>query len=105
MNGIISDIIIQPRHLLRDELSLAGCDHLAEIKMLNASKQHHHKKSTDFGFAVNQRQTEVKSEYRKKADILDAEHHQPGDALNRPKLKVSAEKFPCDSIRKVQMYT
>jgi hypothetical protein len=38
------------------------------------------KKSTEFGFAVNQRQTEVKSEYRKKADKLDAEYHQPSDA-------------------------
>jgi uncharacterized membrane protein (Fun14 family) len=43
------------------------------------SKQHHHKKAMDFGFAVNQRQTEVKSEYRNKADKLDAEYHQPGD--------------------------
>jgi hypothetical protein len=30
--------------------------------------------------AVNQRQTEVKYDYRKKADKLDAEYHQPGDA-------------------------
>jgi hypothetical protein len=34
----------------------------------------------DFGFAVQKRQTEVKSEYRKKADKLDAQYHQPGDA-------------------------
>jgi hypothetical protein len=33
----------------------------------------------DFGFAANQRQTEVKSEYRKKAGDLDAKYHQPGD--------------------------
>jgi hypothetical protein len=39
-----------------------------------------HKKSTDFGFAVNLIQTEIKSNYRKKADKLDAEYHQPGDA-------------------------
>jgi hypothetical protein len=38
------------------------------------------KKLTDFGFAVQPRQTEVKSEYRKKADKIDAEYHQPGDA-------------------------
>jgi hypothetical protein len=38
------------------------------------------KKSTDFGFAVKQRRTEVKSDYRKKAEKLDAEYHQPGDA-------------------------
>jgi hypothetical protein len=49
-------------------------------KTLNASKQHYHKKSTDFRFTVNQRQTEVESEYRKKADKIDAEYHQPGDA-------------------------
>jgi hypothetical protein len=34
----------------------------------------------DFGFAENLRQTEVKSEYRKKAENLDAEYHQLGDA-------------------------
>jgi hypothetical protein len=78
----------QPRHrpsrrsktvinLSRDEISLAGCDHLADTKTLNGSKQHYHEKSTDFGFAVKQRQTEVKSEYRKKAGNLDAEYHQP----------------------------
>jgi hypothetical protein len=38
------------------------------------------KKSTDFGFAVNHRQIEVESEYRKKAEKLDAEYHQPGGA-------------------------
>jgi hypothetical protein len=48
--------------------------------MLNASKQHYHKTSTDFGFAVNLRQTEVKSDYRKKAGKLDVQYHQPGDA-------------------------
>jgi hypothetical protein len=44
------------------------------------SEQHFHKKSTDFGFALNLRQTEVKSDNRKKAEKLDAENHQPGDA-------------------------
>jgi hypothetical protein len=38
------------------------------------------KKTTDFGFAVNQRRTEVKSDYRKKAGKLDADYHRPGDA-------------------------
>jgi macrodomain Ter protein organizer (MatP/YcbG family) len=79
MNGIIPGIVIQTGHLSRDENSLAGCDHLADAKTLNASKQHYHLKSTDLGFAVNQRQTEVKSEYRKHANKLDAEYHQPGD--------------------------
>jgi hypothetical protein len=51
-----------------------------DTKTLNASKKHYHKNSTDFGFAVQQRQTEVKSDYRKKAGKLDAEYHQPGDA-------------------------
>jgi hypothetical protein len=37
-------------------------------------------KALDFGFAVKQRQSEVKSDYQKKADKLDAEYHQPGDA-------------------------
>jgi hypothetical protein len=54
--------------------------HLADKKTLNASKQHYHKTSTDFGFAVKQRRTEVKSDYRKHADKHDAEYHQPGDA-------------------------
>jgi hypothetical protein len=44
------------------------------------AKKHYRKKPTDFGFAVKQRQTEVKSEYRLKTDKLDAEYHQPGDA-------------------------
>jgi hypothetical protein len=35
----------------------------------------YHKTSTDFGFAVKQRQTEVKSEYRKKTGKLDVEYH------------------------------
>jgi hypothetical protein len=43
-------------------------------------QNHYHKTSTDFGFAVKQRQTEVKSEYRKKAGKLDEQYHQPGDA-------------------------
>jgi hypothetical protein len=80
MNGIIPDFVIQTGLHSPDEHSLAGCDHLVDTKTLNARKHHNHKKSTDFGFAVNQRQTEVKSEYRKKADKLDAEYHQPGDA-------------------------
>jgi hypothetical protein len=80
MNGIIPDFVIQVGHQSPDENSLAGCDHLADTKTLIASKQHFHKKSTDFGFAVNQRQTEVKSDYCKRADKLDAEYHQPGDA-------------------------
>jgi hypothetical protein len=48
--------------------------------MLNASKRHYYKESRDFGFAVNPRQTEVKWEYRKCAEKLDAVYHQPGDA-------------------------
>jgi hypothetical protein len=81
VNGILPDLNLQLGPLSRDENSLAGCDHLADITMLNASKQHYHKKSTDFGFAVNLRHTEVRSEYRKKAGELDAEYHQPGDAM------------------------
>jgi hypothetical protein len=80
LNAIILDLIIQTGHHSPDEHPLAGCDHLADTKMLNASKSHNHKTSTDFGFAVKQRQTEVKSEYRKKAGKLDAEYHQPGGA-------------------------
>jgi hypothetical protein len=79
MNGIISDFVIQTSNLSPDKHSLAGCDHLADTKMLKASKHHYHKTSTGFGFAVSQRQTEVKSDCRKKADKLDAEYHQPGD--------------------------
>jgi hypothetical protein len=77
INGIIPDIVLQLGHLLRDENSLAGCGNLPHTKTLNVSKQLYHKKSTGFGFAVNLRQTEVKSEYRRKADKLDAEYHQP----------------------------
>jgi hypothetical protein len=77
---IIPDLVLQTGHLSREENSFAGCDHLADTKTLNASKQDYHKKSTDFGFAVKQRQTEVKSDYRKKAGKVDAEYHQPGDA-------------------------
>jgi hypothetical protein len=80
LNGMIPDLIIQTGQHSPDEHSLAGCEHLADTKTLNASKQHYHKKSADFGFAVKQRQTEVKSEYRKKAEKLDAKYHQPGDA-------------------------
>jgi hypothetical protein len=54
MNGIIPDLVLQLGHLSRDEHSLAECDHLADTKTLNASKNHCHKKSTDFGFAVKQ---------------------------------------------------
>jgi hypothetical protein len=80
MNGIIPDLIIQTGHHSPDVHPLAGCDHLVDTKTLNASENQYHKTSTDFGFAVKQRQTEVKSEYRKQAGKLDAEYHQPGDA-------------------------
>jgi hypothetical protein len=80
MNGIIPDFVIRTGHLSPDEHLIAGCDFLADTKTLNASKQHYHKKLMDFGFAVQQRQTEVKSDYRKKAGKLDAEYYQPGDA-------------------------
>jgi hypothetical protein len=80
INGIIPDIALQVGHLSCDEHLLAGCDYLADTKTLNASKQHYHKTSTDFGFAVKQRQTEVESDYWKKAGKLDAEYHRPGDA-------------------------
>jgi hypothetical protein len=43
-------------------------------------KTHYHKKPTDFEFAVKQRQTEVQSDYRKKADKDDSKYHQPGDS-------------------------
>jgi hypothetical protein len=79
-NGIIAHLVLQLGHLSRDEHLLAGCDHLDVTTTLNATKQHYHKKSTDFGFAVQQRQTDVKSDNRKIAGKLDAEHHQPGDA-------------------------
>jgi hypothetical protein len=72
MNAIIPGIITQTGHHSPDEHPLAGCDHLADTKTLNASEYHHHKTSTDFDFAVQQRQTEVKSDYRKQADKLDA---------------------------------
>jgi inhibitor of KinA sporulation pathway (predicted exonuclease) len=52
LNGIIPDLIIQTGHHSPDEHPLARCDHLADTKTLNASKQHYHKKSTVFGFAV-----------------------------------------------------
>jgi hypothetical protein len=51
-NAIIPDLKIQTGHHSPDEHPLAGCDHLADTKTLNASKHHYHKKSTDFGFAV-----------------------------------------------------
>jgi hypothetical protein len=55
LNGIIPDLIIQTGHHSPDEHSLAVSDHLADTKTLNASKQHYHKKSMDFGFAEKQR--------------------------------------------------
>jgi hypothetical protein len=83
INGIIPGLVLQLGHLSRDKHSLAGCNYLADTTTLNASKQHYHKKSTDFGFAVKQRQTKVKSDYRKKAGKLDTEYHQPGDHPER----------------------
>jgi hypothetical protein len=62
------------------EHSLAGCDHLADRKTLNASKHHYHRNSTDFRFAENLRQTQVESDYRKRAGELDANHHQFGNS-------------------------
>jgi hypothetical protein len=47
---------------------------------LNANRQRYYMNSTDFGCAVNLRQTEVKSEYRKHPGYLDVEYHKPGDA-------------------------
>jgi hypothetical protein len=41
MNGIIPDFIIQTGHHSPDEHPLAGCDHLADTKTLNASKKHY----------------------------------------------------------------
>jgi hypothetical protein len=41
-NAIIPDLIIQTGHHSPDEHSLAGCDHLADTKTLNASKNHYH---------------------------------------------------------------
>jgi hypothetical protein len=52
MNGIIRDLIIQTGHHSPDEHSLAEGDHLADTKTLNASKQHYHETSTDFGLAI-----------------------------------------------------
>jgi hypothetical protein len=81
LNGIIPDFLLQFAHCSPDEHALAGRDHLADTKTLNASKAHYHRTSTDFGFAVNKRQSEVKSEYVKHAEKLDAMYHpQPGDA-------------------------
>jgi hypothetical protein len=56
INGIIPDLVLQVNHLSRDEHSLTGCDHLVDTRKLNTSKQHYHKKLTDFGFVVNLRQ-------------------------------------------------
>jgi hypothetical protein len=56
MNAIIPGIMIQTGHHSPDEHPLARCDHLADTNTLNASKHHYHKTSTDFGFAVQQRQ-------------------------------------------------
>jgi hypothetical protein len=66
INGIIPDTILQLGHLSPDERSHAGCGHLADTKTLKSSKQHYHKKSSNFGFAVNLRQTEVKSDAGRK---------------------------------------
>jgi hypothetical protein len=63
-------------------------------------------KSTDFGFAVNLRQTKLKCDYRKQADKLDAEYHQPG--VNR-KGKANPAYLPrlgsllCTRIRAVHL--
>jgi hypothetical protein len=38
MIRIIKDLVLQLGHLSSDEQSLAGCNHLADIKTLNASK-------------------------------------------------------------------
>jgi hypothetical protein len=38
MNGIIPDLIAQSGHHSPDEHPIAGCDHLADTKILNASK-------------------------------------------------------------------
>jgi hypothetical protein len=70
INKIAPDFVLQLGNLSRDEHSLAGCDHLADTKKLNANKQHYHINSADFGFAA--KTTEVISEYRKQSDKLDA---------------------------------
>jgi hypothetical protein len=43
INGIYPDIVLQLGNLSRDENSLAVCDHLADTKMLTASKHHYHR--------------------------------------------------------------
>jgi hypothetical protein len=48
MNAIIPDFIIQTGHHSPDEHPLAGCEHLADTKTLNARKQHYHKKINGF---------------------------------------------------------
>jgi hypothetical protein len=48
MNDITPDLIIQIGHHSPDEHPLAGFDHLADTKTLNASKNHYHKTSTIF---------------------------------------------------------
>jgi hypothetical protein len=72
MNGIIPDIVLQVSNLSRDENSLAGCNHLADTKTLNASKQHYHKKSTYFGFAPGDATTfkSILNEYGKDVEVL-----------------------------------
>jgi hypothetical protein len=79
MNAIIPNMIIQTGHHSPDEHPPAGCDHLADTKTLNASK-HQPQDINGYRLRSKQRQTEVKSEYRKHADKLDAQFHQPGDA-------------------------
>ena len=80
INGIIPDLLIQLRSASSDDHPLAGCDHLADTKTLNARVNLYQTNSTEFGFAVNRRQAEVKAEYTRHATRLDAELHQPGDA-------------------------
>jgi hypothetical protein len=46
INGIIPDLVPQP--VIFRATSIHGCDHLADTKALNASKQHYHKMPTDF---------------------------------------------------------
>jgi hypothetical protein len=80
LNGIIPDFVFRFAHCPPDEHPLAGTDWLADTKTLNAGKSYYHTPSTGFGFAVNNRQSEVKSDYVKRAASLDAKYHQqPGD--------------------------
>jgi hypothetical protein len=61
----------------------AGDGQAAEARLrkrVSRVRKEGNRNSMNFGFAVTLRQTEVKSEYRKKADKPDADYHQPGDA-------------------------